>query len=149
MEDRRLYRAWDAVNSLNQPLDSVSFQDFVNAESIMSAWFNADKMQETGYAYDETRTITEETLAVTCGTLNLERGDRVRHVRIQSNSFGVTALEVQTEKRPYDILGVVDNTDATFKDTTWLRYDLNESMFGLWGFSDAKTGVLNALGLIQ
>ena len=31
----------------------------------------------------------------------------------------------------------------------WIRYDLNESMFGFWGFSSAETGALNALGFIQ
>lgn len=110
VEDRKVYRAWDAYSSLSQPADKVSFQNFVSGESIMSAWFNGDKMASTGYYYDENKTESAATMAVTCGSIELGRGDRVRHLRVQSSARGVHALEIQTEKRPYDVLGVVQST---------------------------------------
>ena len=112
VEDRKVYRAWDAYSSLSQPADKVSFQNFVSGESIMSAWFSGDKMASTGYMYDEGKTETDSTMAVSCDSLKLGRGDRVRHLRVQSSARGVHALEMQTEKVPYAVAGVVQS-DAT------------------------------------
>jgi len=64
----RIDRHFTAAALLSQPSDSMTFQDYVNVEKIMMAWYNSDKLEKVGWVRGESNT---QQLSHYCKTFEL------------------------------------------------------------------------------
>ncbi len=152
----RIDKHWIAASILNEPTDNMSFDDYIQLEKTMEAWYSAGKLDVTGHANNWNpsprggREVGSpgDYLSHTCETLNLDFDDRVTYMRIISNTDGVQQLDIQTSKIPTATLGKRDSARFAYVNTNWVEFDGTVDLAGLWG-TTREDGTLAGLGFIE
>ena len=152
-------RHWAVLSLMSNPTTSFTFQDWLRAEKAMEIWMKAGLMEATGHAYGNSWEYTlgdnsspdyGETLKNWCQTFVMPEGDRLVNVKISSGDHGVQHLMLQTEQISSYTLGVTDNSQYSYENTNWVRFDAGVKRFaGFWGMADDTTGKLNAIGFLE
>lgn len=147
----RLNRHFTAAAVLSSPSDSMGFDDYVNVEKIMMAWYNADKLEKTGWvngASDNTK------LSHYCNSFDLDERDRIIAARLTTNPNGIEEISVQSVMNPqwtFPGSGAYrDNAsfDYGFTSTNYVKFWEGRDIAGLWGYTNAD-GDLAGLGFVE
>ena len=86
----RINNHWFLASLSSSPNDSMSFSDYLLVENMMTAVYEANKLETTGFidywdrtsfkAYEGYR--DESFIRNTCSTINLDGEDRITHIAI-------------------------------------------------------------------
>jgi len=147
----KLMATFEACRSLNgSNEESCSKGDFSRTEDIMRTWYSEGKMDVTGFIYKRT-SPSSQWLSHTCKTITLDYEDSITYLRVNSGVHGVETIEMQTKKQPYWSVGNTGARDYAFTNKNWIKTgaEFGKEMFGLYGYSDATTGMLNGIGFIE
>lgn len=143
-----------AASSLSQPFDRISFDDYKTLEKIMEAWYEAGKLEATGFinsftgAGDSSQSFgIGQGLTQNCTTLSFDGDDRITMMTVTAGREGVTSLEIQTSKRPYKHFGVSYAYNA-FSSTFWVNFIEGYDFAGLHGYV-SEDGFLAGLGVVK
>ena len=97
-----MFGAWDASIALSTEgaNDRIRVEQFIELESIIAKWYEAGKLEATGYVYyrpeSGTPTVgtgTDHRLKTVCQTWELDEADRITAVHIKSGYAGVSELD--------------------------------------------------------
>ena len=86
-KEERLERLWNLVSILKTPADTITFNDYIQLEDMMTAFYSNGKLAATGHARG-TGTAGKD-LSHQCKTINIEGEDYVRFINVEAGSQGV------------------------------------------------------------
>lgn len=99
----RLDRHFMAAAVLSSPSDSFGFQDYVNVEKIMMAWYDDSKLEKVGYVRDSRKTDPKDNpkyLSHYCKTMSIPAQDRIIGMQLVTNPLGLETFALQTVMQP-------------------------------------------------
>ena len=150
----RLDRHFMATAVLTSPSDSFGFQDYVNVEKIMMAWYNDSKLEKVGYVRDVNNA---KKLSHYCKTLPIHAQDRIIGMQLVTNPDGVESLAFQSVQQPevnfpdssFSSWRRYNNYDYGFSSTNWIKFDGESKDFAGWYGYTNDSGDLQGLGIIE
>lgn len=86
-KEEKLERLWNIVSILKTPADTITFNDYVQLEDMMTAFYSNGKLAATGHARGD-GTVGKD-LSHQCKTLNIEGEDYVQFINIEAGDQGV------------------------------------------------------------
>ena len=149
----KMMATFEACCSLNGKEETCSLSNFTKTEDIIRKWYSAGKMDVTGYMYNDI-SPSNMWLSHECKTLHLDHEDSITYLRVESGTYGVSAIQAQTKKQPQWGVSSSNTREGTRsypnKNYNWIKSgsEFNKELFGFYGYEDAKTGDLNGLGFI-
>ena len=149
MQREKIDIMWYATKDLSGDPQQVTLDDYYRLEDIMLSWYEAGKMEITGWVHGD---VTGAYLTSKCNALDLRGDDDIAYMKVTSGLEGVHQIEVQTIKHTSITIGDPSPTLSirnTFDSTNWVNFNDGMSFAGLWGVTDSETGTLTGLSFVE